>query len=104
MPRQSIQPCLPQSYTAPANRIVKAMTARKLTLVTAESCTAGLIAAALSKAEGATEVLHGGFVVYTKAQKVHALDVSPSVLKTESSVSAKVAEQMARGALRHSPA
>jgi hypothetical protein len=40
-----------------------------LTVVTAESCTAGLIAAALSQAEGATGILHGGFVTYTKAHR-----------------------------------
>jgi nicotinamide-nucleotide amidase len=80
------------------------MTARALTLVTAESCTAGLIAAALSKAEGATSVLHGGYVVYTKKQKTAALGVPASRLKREGSVTAQIAEDMARGALRRSAA
>ena len=88
----SEQPCLPPSFTRPANRIVKLLAAKKLTIVTAESCTAGLIAAALSKPEGASDVLQGGFVVYTKEQKTNALGVPASWLKREGSVTAKVAE------------
>jgi nicotinamide mononucleotide (NMN) deamidase PncC len=41
-----------------------------MTLATVESCTAGSVAHLLSQAEGASETLHGGFVVYTKANKV----------------------------------
>jgi nicotinamide-nucleotide amidase len=100
----SEQPCLPPSFTRPANRIVKLLAAKKLTIVTAESCTAGLIAAALSKPEGASDVLQGGFVVYTKQQKTTALGVPASQLKRDGSVTAKVAEAMARGALKHSGA
>ena len=100
----SKEPCLPPSFTRPANRIVKLLASRKLTLITAESCTAGLIAAALSKADGATDVLHGGFVVYTKKQKSAALSVPASRLKREGSVTAQIAEDMARGALKRSSA
>jgi len=75
-----------------------------LSLVTAESCTAGLLAAALSHCEGAGECLEGGFVTYTKVQKARALNVSRKLLASEGSVTARIAEAMARGALRHSSA
>lgn len=71
--------------------MVKLLRARNLTLVTAESCTAGLIAALLSKPEGASDVLHGGFVTYTKAQKSRVLGL-PALLKRNGS-------DMASGAL-----
>ena len=50
---------------------------RNLTIVTAESCTAGKLSALLSEASGAAEHLHGSFVTYTKANKVKALGVDP---------------------------
>ena len=75
-----------------------------LSLVTAESCTAGLLAAALSHAEGAGQFLQGGFVTYTKDQKSIALGISKRLLAKEGSVTARVAEAMARGALKKSTA
>ena len=48
---------------------------KKLTLLTVESCTAGALACALAEAEGAGEVLHGGFVVYSKENKSFAVGV-----------------------------
>lgn len=84
--------------------MVKLLRASNLTVVTAESCTAGLIAALLSKPEGASDVLHGGYVTYSKEQKSRALGVPAPLLKREGSVTAKVASDMASGALRRSPA
>jgi PncC family amidohydrolase len=78
--------------------------AKGFTLFTAESCTAGLIAAAMSQAEGASKTLNGSFVVYTKGNKTKALGVSARYLKFEGSVTRKVVEQHLAGALRHSPA
>src|SRR4029077_2872504 len=54
-------------------RAVAAAGRRNLTIVTAESCTAGKLSALLSEAPGAAEHLHGSFVTYTKANKVEAL-------------------------------
>jgi nicotinamide-nucleotide amidase len=82
--------------------VLARLEARGLTIVTAESCTAGLIAAALSQGDGAGEVLHGGFVTYTKVQKARALRVSKRQLDRSGSVSRSVALQLAKGALRHS--
>jgi nicotinamide-nucleotide amidase len=73
-------------------------------VVTAESCTAGLVAAVLSYGEKASECFHGGFVVYTKQQKSTALGVEPGALKERGSVHEIVAAQMAEGALHRSGA
>ena len=75
-----------------------------LTVVTAESCTAGLLCQILSDGEGAAEHFHGGFVTYTKEQKSRALGVPWSVLREQGVVCGAVARAMAEGALRHSGA
>jgi len=87
-----------------AEALMKAIKAAHLSIVTAESCTAGVIAALLSRAPGASEVLHGGFVTYTKAHKTAALGVSAQLLRDEGAVNEAVARQMAEGALENSPA
>jgi nicotinamide-nucleotide amidase len=87
-----------------AEKTIKMLRQNNQSLVTAESCTAGLLAALLSKPEGAGEVLEGGFVCYSKEQKCVALHVSPVTLKEKTAVSAGVAEEMARGALNRSTA
>ena len=75
-----------------------------LTIVTAESCTSGLLASVLSEAPGAAEFLDGGFIVYTKRNKAIALGVPEELLRTKGAVSAEVARAMAEGALERSPA
>jgi nicotinamide-nucleotide amidase len=75
---------------------------QNFTLVTAESCTGGLLAAVLSEAPGAGDRLQGGFTVYTKQQKTIALGVSPAQLEHETAVSESVARAMAEGALTRS--
>jgi len=73
--------------------------------VTAESCTAGKLAAALlSEAPGAAERLHGSFVTYTKANKTKSLGVSAALLQRRGAVCREVAVAMAEGALVRSPA
>ena len=74
------------------------------TIITAESCTSGLLASVLSEAPGAAELLHGGFVIYTKQNKTVALSVSAELLKTKGAVCPQVACAMAEGALMRSPA
>ena len=75
-----------------------------LSVVTAESCTGGLIALVLSEAPGAAEYLEGGFVVYTPAQKCAALELDPTLIDEHGAVSAEVAKAMALGALANSDA
>jgi nicotinamide-nucleotide amidase len=87
-----------------AERVMGAARERGMTLVTAESCTGGALAALLADAPGAGEVLHGGFVAYSKANKTVALGVPEALIGRHTAVSAQVAEVMARGALARSPA
>ena len=75
-----------------------------LKVVTAESCTGGLIATVLSEAPGAAEYLDGGFVTYTPEQKCSALKLDPKLIEQYGAVSAQVADAMARGALERSQA
>src|SRR3981081_4087582 len=77
---------------------------RNLTIVTAESCTAGRLSALLSEVPGAAEHLHGGFVAYTKANKIKSLGVSADLLEEKGAVCPDVALAMAAGALARFPA
>ena len=70
-----------------------------LRVVTAESCTGGLIATVLSEAPGAAEYLDGGFVTYTPEQKCTALKLDAKLIEQFGTVSAEVADAMARAAL-----
>lgn len=70
-----------------------------LTVVTAESCTGGLVAALLSEIPGASDVLERGFVTYSNEAKVELLGVPKDAIETFGAVSAEVARAMAEGAL-----
>ena len=78
--------------------------AHSLVVVTAESCTAGLIASRIAGAPGAGEVLECAFVVYDPKAKLRCLGVSPAVLDQNNLTSEPVALAMARGALERSDA
>ena len=69
------------------------------TLATVESCTAGALAALPADAPGASDLFHGGFVVYTKANKTAAVGVAPELINTHTAVSREVVLAMAGGAL-----
>jgi nicotinamide-nucleotide amidase len=92
------------TLAALADDLLKIARDKRLTLVTAESCTAGLLCQVLSDAEGAAEFFHGGFVTYTKRHKQCALDVPWELLQKQGAVCPAVAAAMAEGALRHSEA
>jgi nicotinamide-nucleotide amidase len=77
---------------------------RSLTLATAESCTAGALVHLLAEAPGAGDLLHGGYVVYTKAHKTTALGVPTELLARHTAVSGEAAEAMARGGIKKSRA
>jgi nicotinamide-nucleotide amidase len=87
-----------------AERVLAMAKQHGMTLVTAESCTAGKLSAFLSEAPGAADHLHGAFVTYTKENKVMALGVSAELLRQKGAVCRDVALAMARGALARSPA
>ena len=77
---------------------------RDLRVVTAESCTAGLVAACLTEIPGSSEVFERGLVTYSNTSKTDLLGVPPELMETHGAVSEQVARAMATGALVHAPA
>ncbi len=78
--------------------------ARGVRLATAESCTGGLIAAALTEVAGASDVFERGFVTYSNQAKIDMLGVRRETLDVYGAVSEEVAAEMAMGALARSQA
>ena len=76
---------------------------KKLMLATAESCTGGLIAGALTDIAGSSDVVERGFVTYSNRAKTEMLGVTAALLAQHGAVSAEVARAMATGALTHAP-
>lgn len=77
---------------------------KRLKVATAESCTGGLIAGALTEIAGASEVVDRGFVVYSNNAKTRLLSVRAAVIMRFGAVSEEVARAMAEGALKNSAA
>jgi nicotinamide-nucleotide amidase len=82
--------------------ILAAARARGWRIATAESCTGGMVAVALTDIAGSSDVFDRGFVTYANAAKVDMLGVSPATLAAHGAVSEAVAREMAEGALAHS--
>ena len=99
--RESI---LPQELVDMAGRVVEANRAAGLRIATAESCTGGLVAAALTEIPGSSEVLEAAFVTYSDEAKQGLLGVSSDVLETFGAVSVATAWAMAQQALTKSGA
>jgi nicotinamide-nucleotide amidase len=87
-----------------ATDVLEALRRRGWKLATAESCTGGMIAAALTDVAGSSDVFERGFVTYSNASKTDLLGVRPETLATHGAVSEAVAAEMASGALEHSQA
>ena len=87
-----------------AKRVLDAARQRNLSIVTAESCTAGKLSTLLSEVPGADKQLHGGFVTYSKTAKTKLLCVPEILLQQRGTVCADVTIAMAQGALERSPA
>jgi len=87
----------------PAGLVLKAIKAG-VTFATAESCTGGMVAAAITDIAGSSAVLDRGFVTYSNAAKQDMLGVRAATLETHGAVSEQVALEMAQGALIHSQA
>jgi len=81
-----------------AAKIIALLAEKKLTLGTAESCTGGLVAAALTEVPGASQVFLGGFITYSNAAKVNMLGVPARMIRDYGAVSQQVARAMADGA------
>ena len=95
---------LTPALLAAAEAALDGMRARGVTVATAESCTGGLITAALTAVAGSSDVVDCGFVTYSNAAKVGMLGVDPAVIAAHGAVSALVAAAMAEGALARSGA
>lgn len=95
---------LPDDLVEMAARVVEANRAAGRTIVLAESCTGGLVAAALTEIPGSSAVLDRGFVTYSNEAKLQSLGVSYNIVDTFGAVSIACAWAMAQGALKHSQA
>ena len=73
-------------------------------IATAESCTGGMVAAALTDVAGSSDVFDRGFVTYSNQAKIDMLGVSAETLAAHGAVSEEVAREMAEGALERSNA
>jgi nicotinamide-nucleotide amidase len=87
-----------------AVRVLDLCRAKGLRLATAESCTGGLLAAALTEIAGSSAVVECGFVTYANAAKQSMLGVSEAILERHGAVSRQTAAAMAQGALDRSQA
>jgi nicotinamide-nucleotide amidase len=95
---------LPAELVDMAQRVLEENRAAGRRIAVAESCTGGLICAALTEIPGSSDVFDAGFVTYADRAKVDLLKVSSDVLETFGSVSIAVAWAMAQGALAKSGA
>jgi nicotinamide-nucleotide amidase len=87
-----------------AAEVLDALRNRGWKLATAESCTGGMIAAALTDVAGSSDVVDRGFITYSNLAKIEMLGVSPATLEAHGAVSEAVAAEMAEGALDRSEA
>ena len=93
-----------ESIGAAAKRLLALCRARGLKIATAESCTGGLVAAALTEIPGSSDVVDRGFVTYSNEAKHEMLGVPNATLKKFGAVSEQTAVAMAKGALKNSQA
>ena len=87
-----------------AKAVLDEARAKDLRVVTAESCTGGLIAGLLTEIPGSSDVLERGFVVYSNRAKQDLLGVAGELIADHGAVSEEVARAMAQGAAAHSDA
>ena len=88
-----------ETIHAKARRALEACRAAGVMLVTAESCTGGLVAGALTEIAGSSDVVDRGFVTYSYAAKSEMLGVPADLIEAQGAVSEPVARAMAEGAL-----
>jgi nicotinamide-nucleotide amidase len=95
---------IPAPSEALARAVLDACRSRGIMLATAESCTGGMIAAALTDIAGSSDVVDRGFVTYSNEAKMEMLGVRQATLAAHGAVSRETALEMADGALSHSRA
>jgi nicotinamide-nucleotide amidase len=96
--------CLPSELINAAREVIEANRAAGLRIAVAESCTGGLVSAALTEIAGSSDVFEAGFVTYADRAKMDLLKVSEEVLDTFGAVSVAVAWAMARGVIERTGA
>lgn len=96
--------CLPGELVDMARRVLEENRAKGRRIAVAESCTGGLVTAALTEIAGSSDVFDAGFVTYSNEAKIDLLSVSLDVVETFGAVSVAVAWAMAQGALVRSRA
>jgi nicotinamide-nucleotide amidase len=94
----------PADIQTQARRVISEATARGLLIATAESCTGGLVAGALTGIAGSSAVVDRGFVTYSNAAKTEMIGVPAILIATNGAVSEAVARAMAEGAVANSAA
>ena len=95
---------LPERLVTKAREVVEANRALGRRVAVAESCTGGLVSAAITEIPGSSEIFEAGYVTYSNAAKISELRVSQDVVDTFGAVSVATAWAMARGALEASQA
>lgn len=95
---------LPDDTLRAAEALLATLRTRGLRLATAESCTGGLLSAALTSVPGSSSTFDRGFVTYSYEAKSDQLGVPADLVVSQGAVSAEVAAAMAEGALAHSNA
>jgi nicotinamide-nucleotide amidase len=101
---ETLEPALPDELDEQAERLMRRLCEKELTVATAESCTGGMLAALLTDIEGAGHGFERGVVTYSKQSKTQLLGIQPSLLDHNDAVSEVVARAMAEGALKRSTA
>ena len=95
---------VPDPLIADAEKLLSDLRAAGLELVTAESCTGGLVAGCLTAIPGSSDVVERGFVTYSNEAKIELVGVPADLIERHGAVSAQVVLCMAEGALAHSRA
>lgn len=99
-----MQNIFPQNIIDLAQRVVTENKKMERTIALAESCTGGLVSAALTEIPGSSDVLDRSFITYSNQAKREMLNVTPEIIETFGAVSVAVAWEMAQGALANSDA
>ena len=97
---ETLEPALPRELDRQAERAMRRLCDKELTVATAESCTGGLLASLLTDIEGCGHVFDRGFVTYSTEAKQDLLGLPQALVEDNGAVTADVARSMAEGALK----
>jgi nicotinamide-nucleotide amidase len=96
---ETLEPALPEELDRMAEEQMQRLCDRELTVVTAESCTGGMLASLLTDIQGCAHGFDRGFVTYSAEAKTDLLGLDPAIVARNEAVNADVARAMAEGAL-----